>query len=88
MVLNGHVLKFSNFLSQQPVGELDILTLAGKEATAKSDMIHPPAVVEKYAPDAFIGVIGSGKAKKVKGVGKSAPVATDKGEAIANLDQW
>ena len=71
---------FQFFLSQQPVGELTILTTEGKEATAESesDMIHPPAVVDKYAPDAFIGVVGSGKAKKVKGVWKSTPVATDK----------
>ena len=47
VVLNGHVLNVSIFLSQSPVGEL---TFAGKETTAESDMIHPPAVVEKYAP--------------------------------------
>ena len=35
-----------------------------------------------------VGVAGSGKAKKVKGVGKSALVATDKGDAVATLEVW
>merc|ERR1712012_1388222 len=89
VVLHGRVLNVSNFLSQHPGGELAILTFAGKDATAEFDMIHPPDVVEKYAPDAIIGVVGSGKAKKVKGSSKSAlPVATDKGDAVANLEAW
>ena len=49
-------------------------------------MIHPTDVVEKYAPDAVIGVVGSGKAKKIKGGGKPASVATDKGDPGANLE--
>ena len=52
-------------------------------------MIHPPYAVEKYAPDAIMGVVGNGKAKKAKGAAKSAlPVATDKGDPIANLEAW
>ena len=43
---------------------------------------------KKYAPDADIVVAGSGKAKKMKGAVKSAPVATDKGDALANLEAW
>ena len=63
--------------------------VAANSITSRTDdgVIHPPAVVEKYAPCAFIGVLCSGKAKKVNGVGKSAPVATDKGEATANVDE-
>ena len=68
VVLNGRLLNVSTFLSQHLVVELAIPTSAGKQATAKSDMIHPLAVVEKYAPDVFIGVTGSGKAKKWNGV--------------------
>ena len=50
---------------------------------------HPLDVVEKCAPDAIIGVVGSGKAEKAKGAAKSAlPVATDKGDAVANLEPW
>ena len=38
---------------------------------------HPLDVVEKCAPDANIGVVGSGEAKN-----------TDKGDAVANLEAW
>ena len=48
------------FLSQHPGGELAILTLTGKNATAEFDMIHPPDVVKKYAADAVIGALGDG----------------------------
>ena len=89
VVLNGRVLSVSKFLSQHPGGELAILTFAGKDATAEFDMIHPPDVVEKYAPDAIIGVVGNGKANKAKGAAKSAlPVATDKGDPVAHLEAW
>jgi len=37
---------------------LAILTFAGKDATAEFDMIHPPDVIQKYAPNAVIGVLG------------------------------
>ena len=54
------------------------MIFAGKDATAEFDRIHPHNVVKKYAPDAIIGVVGSGKVQKVKGAEKSAPVATEK----------
>ena len=76
--LNGRVWNVSNFLSRHLDGELALLTFAGKDATAEFGMIHPVDVVEKYAPDAVLGVVGSDKAKKVKGARKSAPVAMDK----------
>merc|ERR1711868_47810 len=62
VVLHGRVLNVSNFLSQHPGGELAILTFAGKDASAEFDMIHPPDVIEKYAPDAIIGKLGEGGA--------------------------
>ena len=47
--------------------------------------LQPSSVVEKYAPDAIIGVVGNGEANKAKGVAKSALlVATDKGD----LEAW
>merc|ERR1719210_177533 len=58
VVLHDRVLNVTNFLSQHPGGELAILTFAGKDATAEFDMIHPPDVISKYAPDAVIGVLG------------------------------
>merc|ERR1712187_1054021 len=60
VVVAGQVLNVSNFLSQHPGGELAILTFAGKDATEESNMIHPPDVIGKYAPDAVIGVLGEG----------------------------
>jgi len=62
VVLHGRVLNVSNFLSEHPGGELAILTFAGKDATAEFDMIHPPDVIEKYAPDAVIGQLGAAAA--------------------------
>merc|ERR1719330_1207235 len=58
VILHDKVLNVTSFLSQHPGGELAILTFAGKDATAEFDMIHPPDVIEKYAPDAIIGVVG------------------------------
>merc|ERR1719214_213540 len=55
-------LNVTSFLSQHPGGELAILTFAGKDATEEFNMIHPPDVIPKYAPDAIIGAIGSGPA--------------------------
>merc|ERR1711972_54138 len=55
VVVAGQVLNVSNFLSQHPGGELAILTFAGKDATEEFNMIHPPDVIGKYAPDAVIG---------------------------------
>merc|ERR1712013_632581 len=60
VVVAGRVLNVSNFLSLHPGGELAILTFAGKDATEEFNMIHPPDVIEKYAPDVVIGVLGAG----------------------------
>merc|ERR1711953_584522 len=60
VVLHNNVLNVTNFLASHPGGELAILTFAGKDATAEFDMIHPPDVISKYAPDAVIGVLGGG----------------------------
>merc|ERR1719231_1033089 len=60
VVLDGKVLNVTNFLPEHPGGELAILTFAGKDATAEFNMIRPPDVVGKYAPDAVIGNLGGG----------------------------
>ena len=65
---------------------MTFLFFAGKDATAEFDRIRPHSVVKKYAPDAIIGVIGTDKAQKVKGAEKSAPVATEQGDAVENLE--
>merc|ERR1711862_322683 len=58
VVLHNRVLNVTNFLKDHPGGELAILTFAGKDASSEFDMIHPPDVIEKYAPDAVIGMVG------------------------------
>merc|ERR1712232_653996 len=60
VVVSGQGLDVTRFLSQHPGGELAILTFAGKDATEEFNMIHPPDVIPKYAPDAIIGELGSG----------------------------
>jgi cytochrome b involved in lipid metabolism len=75
VVVAGQVLNVTKFLGEHPGGELAILTFAGKDATEEFNMIHPPDVIGKYAPDAIIGAVGSGKAKapkKKKGESKAA----------------
>ena len=64
------------------------LIFAGNDATAEFDRIHPHNVVEKYAPDAIIGVVGSGNVQKVKGAENSDLIATEKGDAVENLEAW
>merc|ERR1712193_595620 len=54
------VLDVTKFLGEHPGGELAILTFAGKDATEEFNMIHPPDVIGKYAPDAVIGELGGG----------------------------
>merc|ERR1719285_121891 len=60
VVVNGQVLDVTKFLGEHPGGERAILTFAGKDATEEFNMIHPPDVIPKYAPDAVIGMIGGG----------------------------
>merc|ERR1719161_2402420 len=59
VVVSGEVLNVTNFLSQHPGGELAIITFGGKDATEEFNMIHPPDVIGKYAPDVTIGVVGT-----------------------------
>merc|ERR1719428_889489 len=60
VVVAGQVLNVTKFLKEHPGGELAIMTFAGKDATEEFNMIHPPDVIGKYAPDAVIGVLGEG----------------------------
>merc|ERR1712217_150462 len=79
----------TSFLSQHPGGELAILTFAGKDASEEFNMIHPPDVIPKYAPDAVIGVVGVAAAPAAGAGGAAkAPVQKDKGSVIANHQAW
>merc|ERR1719199_263050 len=74
VVVAGQVLNVTNFLPAHPGGELAILTFAGKDATEEFNMIHPPDVIGKYAPDAVIGVVGEGGGAAAAGGGADAPL--------------
>merc|ERR1719352_1776880 len=76
VVVAGDVLNVTKFLPDHPGGELAILTFAGKDATAEFNMIHPPDVIGKYAPDAVIGVVGA--APVLEKAGGSEPGFLDK----------
>merc|ERR1712166_551642 len=92
VILDGKVLDVTSFLADHPGGELAILTFAGKDATEEFNMIHPPDVVGKYAPDAIIGVIGVAGAAPAAGGGAVAPApvvsSKDKGDFVANHHAW
>merc|ERR1712054_263633 len=76
VVLHGRVLNVTNFLKEHPGGVLAIMTFAGKDATEEFNMIHPPDVIEKYAPDAVIGKLAKpGQAVAVAGGAAAAPAA-------------
>merc|ERR550537_284949 len=81
VVVNNQVLDVTNFLKDHPGGELAILTFAGKDATEEFNMIHPPDVVGKYAPDAVLGELGTAPAG---GGGLEAPLLAKSGGATAH----
>merc|ERR1712178_63631 len=90
VVVSGQVLDVTKFLGEHPGGELAILTFAGKDATEEFNMIHPPDVIGKYAPDAIIGTVGAAKAKKekkakpAKGGGLAEPLLDKGGHKTKN----
>jgi predicted heme/steroid binding protein len=92
VVVSGDVLDVTSFLSQHPGGELAILTFAGKDATEEFNMIHPPDVIGKYAPDAVIGKVGAGGPAEAGAEAVAAPAAAPKkrkkGEPIADYQYW
>merc|ERR1719399_547749 len=78
VVVNGDVLDVTSFLPDHPGGVLAIVTFAGKDASEEFNMIHPPDVISKYAPDAVIGKLGTGApaaAAAAPAAGGAAPAA-------------
>merc|ERR1712048_1406317 len=78
VVVSNQVLNVTKFLGEHPGGELAILTFAGKDATEEFNMIHPPDVIGKYAPDAVLGPVESGgedDETTASGGGGGAPAA-------------
>lgn len=73
VVLHDKVYDLTTFLPDHPGGPMSILTFAGKDATTEFDMIHPPGVIEKYAPNALIGDF-AGKAAPPPSGGLAQPL--------------
>eukprot|EP00927_Polykrikos_kofoidii_P065335 TRINITY_DN610_c0_g1_i4.p1 TRINITY_DN610_c0_g1~~TRINITY_DN610_c0_g1_i4.p1 ORF type:complete len:1040 (-),score=135.86 TRINITY_DN610_c0_g1_i4:121-3240(-) len=90
VVVAGQVLNVTSFLSQHPGGELAILTFAGKDATEEFNMIHPPDVIPKYAPDVIIGMVGTAAATQQAPASSAqrASARADKGHKVANHQAW
>ena len=66
--------------------ELAILTFAGKDASEEFNMMHPPDVIDKYAPDVVIGILGgAGVAVAHGGGGAAAQASKDKGSVVDNI---
>merc|ERR1712012_976296 len=84
VVVSDQVLNVTNFLKDHPGGELAILTFAGKDATEEFNMIHPPDVIPKYAPDAIIGAVGTGAAPKKASKKTGATAATAAAPLLAS----
>merc|ERR1712174_30581 len=92
VILGDKVLDVTNFLKDHPGGVLAIVTFAGKDATEEFDMIHPPDVIGKYAPDVTIGVVGTAAqaaaSAPVGGGAAPMPARKDKGDSMANAQAW
>lgn len=56
-IVRGQVLDLTEFLPDHPGGKQSILIYAGKDATKEFDLVHQPEVIEKYTPDAVVGVV-------------------------------
>ncbi|KAK7201752.1 flavoprotein subunit-like protein [Novymonas esmeraldas] len=56
-IIRGQVLNLTEFLPDHPGGKQSVLMYAGKDATKEFDLVHQPEVIEKYTPEAVIGVV-------------------------------
>ena len=66
---------------------LMILTVAGEDAEAEFESLHPPYVVEKYASDAIVGVVNKVKTNQAEGPVKSGlPVASVRCDVVSILE--
>ncbi|KAG0221226.1 FAD binding domain-containing protein [Mortierella sp. GBAus27b] len=57
VIVNGQVLDVTKFLPDHPGGKKSIMIFAGRDASEEFNMLHKPEVIEKYAPEAVIGVL-------------------------------
>ena len=57
VIIDKMVLDVTKFMPDHPGGKKAIMLFVGKDATDEFDMLHKREVIDKYAPDAMIGVI-------------------------------
>ncbi|KPA74284.1 flavoprotein subunit-like protein [Leptomonas pyrrhocoris] len=56
-IIHGQVLNLTEFLPDHPGGKQSVVMYAGKDATEAFDLVHQAEVIEKYTPDAVVGVV-------------------------------
>ncbi|EAQ89381.1 hypothetical protein CHGG_06000 [Chaetomium globosum CBS 148.51] len=67
VVLHGNVYDVTDFLPEHPGGSRIILQLAGRDATAEYDPIHPPGTLEEnLKPEAKLGVVDADSLKQLQ----------------------
>ncbi|KAK4034058.1 cytochrome b5-like protein [Parachaetomium inaequale] len=67
VVLHGNVYDVTDFLPEHPGGSRIILQLAGRDATAEYDPIHPPGTLEdNLPPEAKLGVVDAESLQKLQ----------------------
>ncbi|KAL2153862.1 hypothetical protein VTH82DRAFT_2538 [Thermothelomyces myriococcoides] len=95
VVLHGNVYDVTDFLKEHPGGSRIILQLAGRDATAEYDPIHPPGTLEEnLKPEAKLGVVDPESLKKLQQEAAQARPKEDEQkkagppplEALLNLD--
>lgn len=62
MIIDSKVYDVTKFLDDHPGGAKAIAIYAGKDATEQFDMLHERNVIDKYAPDTYIGDLVAQKA--------------------------
>ncbi|KAJ4290100.1 hypothetical protein N0V88_006606 [Collariella sp. IMI 366227] len=67
VVLHGNVYDVTEFLPEHPGGSKIILQLAGRDATAEYDPIHPSGILEEnLKPEAKLGVVDAESLQKMQ----------------------
>ncbi|KAK4127042.1 cytochrome b5-like protein [Parathielavia appendiculata] len=95
VVLHGNVYDVTEFLPEHPGGSKIILQLAGRDATAEYDPIHPPGILEEnLKPEAKLGIVDPESLKKLQGQSAQGRAQQDEPKApppplhtLLNLDE-
>jgi L-lactate dehydrogenase (cytochrome) len=92
VVLYGNVYDVTRFLPNHPGGSKIVLQLAGTDATAEYDPIHPPGILEEnLKPEAKLGTIDPDTLPKEEKSPVESGEAKDEGpvdlDSILNIDE-